>query len=125
MKTQAMAALAVALLAGQAGAWEVRDNPDRYISVGVHADVEHLSGTHSNVLDPGPNEVVQMETAGSNLSVAGFDVRLPLFKQVTFTVSYDKLTLDAGNVREGDTFEAYDHRHGNRVDFGMRLYLCK
>jgi hypothetical protein len=126
MRRLLIAGCAVGLFAARVGAWEVKRNPDRFISLGLHTSIEHLAGDHSNVLNPNTcNEIVQMENESSNVTAAGFDVRVPLFAQVTFTFAYDKIRRDMGQVRAGNTFQSYEGVSGDRVDMGVRFYFVK
>lgn len=125
MKRVLIAAGAIALLAGRAAAWEVKDNPDRFISVGIHSRVDHLIGNSSTVENPGPNETLHVADVGQVVNAAGLDVRIPLCPQITFTAGYDKLTSNRFDERTGNTYRTFDGIHGNRVELGMRFYFVK
>lgn len=120
--------IAVCLLGGTsaARAWEVKNNPDRFPSVGIHTGLEHLGGDYSNTLNPATKaEIVQPQSEAVNTSFVGFDARFPMFSQVTVTFSYDKIRRDLEIVREGNTFQSHEGVSGDRFDMGMRFYFTK
>lgn len=109
-----------------AHAWEVKDNPDRYISIGLNVSQEHLAGDNNNLLNPNTaSETLQPQTESLNLGAVGYDVRVPMFKQFTFMFSYEKLTLDSELIRSGNTFQSHAGLRGDRFSMGVRFYLVK
>jgi len=126
MKRLLIVAGVVVALCGRAGAWwEVKDNPDRFISFGVKTGNTHFSGSTNNLLDPNlSTERLQPQSLSGNVSGYGFDMRLPVMKWVTFNMSYDKFHIDTELVREANTFQNHNSLNGERVEMGFRLYLA-
>ena len=130
-----LAAKTVALLALMvlpARAWEFRQNPDRFPSVGLTVLNTKLDARRDgiDVNNMGEQILLNKDRGNGDESEIGADVRLPVTESVTFTFLYSHVNQTYDLTRPayftGQTiYREHGDWSGNRYGFNVRLYLNK
>lgn len=105
-------------------AWEVEGNPDRYLSLGINVSNANLNGTRTETdfLDSGINRVFKGPSEIGVFST-GVDMRLPVTKAITFTLSCEKIEMTSQYTRNPNPYRESNNLDGYRYGFGARFFL--
>jgi hypothetical protein len=107
-------------------AWEKPRNPDRFVSFGFNVSQSDVDGQRAEVNQP--SAILTNAYLGSDevsLHSIGADVRFPATNSLTLSLSYDKLSTEQTFLRQGGVYKESTNMDGQRVTFGLRLYLNK
>lgn len=111
-------------------AWEIPNNPDRFISFGFNVSGNKLSGQRDEISMPTP--LLTNREGGSDqldTHVLGADVRVPVNQSLTLTVMYDRIETDSVFKRRGDNgatiYKETSKMSGDRYGMSLRLYFNK
>lgn len=110
-----------------ANAWEVDKNPDRFVSFGFNVSSSRLEGsrTESNLPNNPALNLITNNDGSVDFDTVGGDIRLPVHRSITLTLSYDKVTTSSSFVRSENVYQTKDNLSGSRYGLGMRFYLNK
>lgn len=119
-------ALVFMLFAPSGYAWEFRDNPDRFPSVGLTLATTSLVGTKDEIDQPNP--ALSRDQGGPISSVYhsfGADVRLPVADQMTVTVFGSQLASSSSFNRVGNIYRESAKMEGYQYGASVRIYIGK
>lgn len=120
-----------ALFCLNANAWEIKRNPDRFPSIGLHVGNLNLSGDRTETVITTTGKEFPYRNSEETIDgwKGGFDLRLPATKNITFTFGYDRVEMDdyftRRNTLGGDQYKEKIVLDGYSYDFGIRFYLSK
>lgn len=116
--------IVVLLAASSAQAWEFRDNPDRFPSVGVNVAASSLKGDKREVDGPG-GSLERARTGSASLCShwVGLDVRLPINSVMTLNFYGDSINTEDNFTRDFNVYHETTGLNGYHYGAGIRFYM--
>lgn len=115
MKKALLSLLLFGVVAGNVGAYEVKGNPDRKMSIGVNYNYFSMGGDTYD-------KVVKLENIVNYRgdSISG-DVRIPISSMLTFTVG-GSLLSSLSTYEHPTSYSQWD-MNGYNLSIGFRVYI--
>lgn len=119
-----IATILTVMAASPIHAWEMKNNPDRFPSIGLNYSQTSLDGTIEhydrpsfgvNNYNPGKED--------KQRSLVGADIRLPMTDQLTFTLGYSRSYEYSDMEYNTEDLQHSTALKGYKMDFGVRFYI--
>ena len=122
MQRLKLAVAVVVLGCGLARAYEIDDNPERLISVGLNYSGSFLRGNEYSTFVGVPNFVLKDYDLTSQSNQGMIDIRVPVSPNLTLSAGGGILFTQYNTTQTGNN-TATQQQHGPVVTAGLRWYI--